>query len=267
MKRKYFISIFVFFTFNSKFFSQELIQVTDETLTVNSTSAISGYTRNKTEVILPEKTIGYIYRISIFPKGENPVDNSLFDLLQNIGSTKISLAGSFAEFAVRNNDNNAVDAFIFNNVYDADNFYSKKDQNWNACKSMPNRVNCCFATKECIGRQIYFGFRNNNIMQGLNIRIEIVALVDKTTTFDYKYSYTINNSSGKELKYSLSLDGINWQETQLRSGYLKTHTIDKNVMYFKIFTDDLKFVTYKLIPNERYKIFLNTQGLWDLIRY
>lgn len=267
MKRKCFISIFVFLIFTSKFFSQELVQVTDETITVNSTSAINGYTRNKTEVIFPEKTIGYIYRISITSKGANPVNNSLFGLLQNIGSTNISLASSFAKFAIQNNDNNAVDAFIFSNVYDADNFYSKKDQNWSACKSMPNRVNCCFATKECLGKQIYFGFRNNNIMQGLNVRIEIVALVDKASSSDYKYSYTINNSSGKELKYSLSLDGINWEETQLRNGYLQTHTIDKNEVYFKIFTDNLKFVTYKLTPNERYKIFLNSQGLWDLIRY
>lgn len=267
MKKSYLVVVFVFLVSFSKLLSQELIAVTDETITVNSTTAINGYTRNRTEVILPEKTTGYIYRISIFPKGMTSKNTSLFDLLEDIGSPNISLASSFAKFAINNNDNNSVDAFIFNNIYDADNFYSKNDDNWNACKSMLNRVSCCFATEECIGQTIYFGFRNNNIMQGLDVRIEIVAVVDKTSTYDYKYSYTIDNSSDRELKYNVSIDGANWEETQLRSGYHQTHTIGKKEMFFKIFTDNFKYVTYKLTPNERYKIFLNENGIWDLIRY
>ena len=34
---------------------QELVQVTDETLTVKSTSFISGYTQNKTELVLSKQ--------------------------------------------------------------------------------------------------------------------------------------------------------------------------------------------------------------------
>ena len=159
-------------------YAQELVQVTDETLTVNSVTAMTGYTRNKTEVTLPDRTSGYIYRISVFPKGTNPAGPSLFSLLKKLGSSNISLASSFAEYAIANNDNSSVDAFIFSSPDDANNFYAKKDGYWNACKSMPNRVSCCFATKECMGKEVYFGFRNNNIMKGLDVKLEVVALVE-----------------------------------------------------------------------------------------
>ena len=248
--------------------SQDLVQVTDETLTVNSTTAMSGYTRNKTEVTLPEKTKAYIYRISIFPKGKTSVDNSLFDLLQQMGGAKVSLATSFAQFAIKNNDNSAVDAFIFNNTYDADNFFAKKDGNWNACKSLPNRVSCCFSTKDCIGRQIFFGFRNNNLMQGLDVKLEVVALIDTSLKSDYKYSYTIENAGNRELKYSISLDNVKWEETSLRNGYQQTFTFEKQEIYFRIRTDNFKLSSYKLTPNERYRIVWNTNlSKWDLERF
>lgn len=268
MKKTHIKLIILLLFFASELYSQELIQVTNEVLTVNSTTAYSGYTRNKTEVNLPEKTIGYIYRISISPKGSSLADNSLFDLLESMGDIKISLASSFAKFAIKNNDNNAVDAFIFNNTFDADNFYAKNDGNWSACKSMMNRASCCFASKECISNKIYFGFRNNNAMQGLDVKIEVVALVDKNSTIDYKYSYSINNSANIELKYSLSLDNINWEEKSLRNGYLQNLSLEQKEIYFRINSENSKVVKYKLTPNERYKIFWNAKLLcWDLTRY
>jgi hypothetical protein len=267
MKHKYFILVLLVMSF-SKNYAQELVQVTDEVITVNSTSSLTGYTRNKTEVILPEKTISYIYRISIFPKGKSDVDNSLFDLLKSMGSSKVSLTTSFAEFAIKNNDSEAIDAFIFNNTYDADNFYTKKDNNWSACKSMMNRVSCCFATKECIGNKIYFGFRNNNIRQGLDVKIEIVALVDKNSTAHYKYAYSINNDTNVELTYSISLDNQNWVEKTLRSGYLQNFSLEQKEIYFRISSANNKIINYKLTPNERYKIFWNIKNeYWDLNRY
>jgi len=248
--------------------AQEVVQVTDETITVNSTTSVSGYTRNTTKVTLPEKTIGYIYRLSVFSKGNASVGSSLLSLLQKMGGANISLASSFAQFAINNNDNNSVDAYIFTNTYDADNFYAKKDGNWNACKSMPNRASCCFATSDCMGKELFFGFRNNNIMKGLDVKLEIVAIVDASLKTDYKYSYTINNSTDKELKYSLSLDNVNWQQTSLRSGYQQIYSFEQKEIYFKIYTDNFKFVMYKLTPNERYKIIWNTiAGKWDIVHF
>lgn len=265
MKLRFILGLLLITT---KIFSQELIQVTEETITVNSTSAINGYTRNITSVTLPEKTKGYIYRLSIVKKGQQSNSSPLLDLLENMEPANISLAASFSKFAIQNNDNEAVDAFIFNNTYDADNFYAKKDNNWSSCKSMFNRVSCCFASQDCIGHKIFFGFRNNNIMQGLDIKLEVVALVDNTMTNNFKYSYSINNTSNQELKFLISIDNINWTETTLRSGYLKTFTFEQNEIYFKINTNNFKSASYKMIPNERYKILWNQNlSKWDLNRY
>jgi len=247
-------------------FPQELVQIIDETFTVNSISAINGNTRNTTKITLPEKTKGYIYRISVTPKGSNALSNSLFDLLQTVGSTNISLASSFAKYTIQNGDNNSVDAFIFDNVFDADNFLSKKDLNWSACKMMLNRLSCCFASQDCIGRNVYFGFRNNNTMQGLNVRLEIVALVDQSLTANYKYSYPISNTTNKEVIYLISTDNINWEKIQLRSGYKFTHLIDAAELFIKINTER-KSVVYKLTPDERYKVYWNIKGYLDLMRY
>ncbi|RZJ71450.1 hypothetical protein [Flavobacterium sp.] len=265
MRNFYFQLVFLFLIC-SKIFSQELIQVTDETLTVNSVSAINGHTRNTAEITLPEKTKGYIYRISVTPKGSNALSNSLFDLLQTIGSTNISLTSSFAKYAIKNGDNNSVDAFIFDNVVDANNFLNKRDGHWSLCKSMLNRVSCCFASQECIGRKVYFGFRNNNAMQGLNVRLEIVALVDQSLSANYKYSYPISNTTDKEVRYLISTDNINWEEIQLRNGYKFSHLVSVAELYFKI-TTLRKSVAYKITPNERYKIYWNTNGYLDLTRY
>ena len=260
------LTLIIFLCFDLS--AQELVQVVDEIITVNSTTSMTGYTRNKTSIMLPPKTKGYIYRISIFPKGNAGVDNSLFDLLQQFGTANISIGSSLAQFAIRNNDGRAVDAFIFNNTYDADNFYSKNDGNWSYCKSMPNRVNCCFSTKECIGQEVYFGFRNNNIMQGLDVKLEIVAIVDDTQNIDYKYSYSINNATNQELSYLISYDNINWEKNTLRNGYKQTFTVEQREIFFKIYSENDQFVHYKLTPNERYKIIWSTEkGKWDITRY
>ncbi len=229
---------------------------------------MSGNTRNITQVTLPEKTKSYIYRISISPKGKSSVDNSLFELLEQMGGAQVAIATSFAKFAIKNNDNPSVDAFIFNNTYDADNFYSKNDGNWNPCKSMTNRVSCCFSTKECIGKQIYFGFRNNNMMEGLDVKLEIVALVDSSLKSDYKHSYTILNTTDREQEISISLDNKNWKSLRLREGYQQILSYDENEIFFKISTSLYKVAAYKLAANDRYKIIWNSSlQKWDLTRF
>jgi len=248
--------------------AQSLVQVLDETITVNSIYALSGNTRNKAEIRLPEKTKSYIYRISVFKKGEGGINKSLLEILNDFGGAKVSLMTSFANFAVKNNDNLAVDAFIFNNIYDAENFIGRKDGNWSACKSMPNRQNSCFVMSQCLNRDVFFGFRNNNISQGLDVKLEVVALVDSTQKADHLFSFKIVNSSGREIKYLISKDEQNWEQDNLRHSYFKSYSIEQRYMYFKIYTDKQKFVYYKINPEDRYKIIWNTnKAMFDLIRY
>jgi len=248
--------------------AQELVQVINEVITVNSTSSLLGYTRNKVQVRLPEKTKSYIYRISVYPKGNAGIDQSLLELLKKVGGAEVALMSSLSDFAIRNNDNLSIDAFIFNNVYDMDNFYSKNENNWSACKTMLNRANSCISVKECLNKDVFFGFRNNNISQGLDVKLEIIALVDSTSTVDYLHSFTINNNSNQELKYFLSPDNINWKEMVLRKGYINSFNIEQEKLFFKIYTDKYKFSSYRLDPSERYKIIWNSSKMiWDLVKY
>lgn len=248
--------------------AQELVQVTDETITVNSIMSLTGSTRNTTAVKLPERTKAYVYRISVSPKGKNTVTQSLMQQLMKLGGAEFALAASVAQLAIENNDNDAVDAFIFTTVYDADDFYSKKEGNWGACQIMLNRASCCFVSEQCMGRNIYFGFRNNNVSKGLNVRLEVVAIVDDMQASAYTYSYNISNGSNRELTYGVSIDNINWEENSLRNDYRQTFNFAQQELFFRIHTDVYKSSVYKLVPNERYRIFWNTQLMkWDLGKY
>jgi len=258
--------LWIFLLLFTKLNAQQYQSVIDENIVVNSTTAMAGYTRNITEVTLPEHTISYFYRITITAKGASDESTPLLSLLKNSADIAIAGMSRITEFAIKNNDNHAVDAFIFNNVYDANDFYSKKDGNWTACKSMANRSNCCFESSECINNRIFFGFRNNNVAQGLTVRLEVIAKIDDSLAS--KCSYTISNSTTTELKYFISVDNITWEESILRSGYHMTYNNSLKELYFKINTSDKAFVNYKIFPNERYKLVLNSEkSIWDLIRY
>lgn len=256
-----------FFLINISLNSQELIKVFDETLTVNSKSNYGGNSHNLAEVILPKKTTAIIYRISIFDKGTGLFDTELIELLKQVGGAKISLATTFAEFGVKSNDNEAVDIHLFNNIYDATDFHHKKE-GWSACKSQLNRTNCCVKTSEFLTNRIFFGFKNNNYMQGLDVRLEVVAILDTSLKYDYKYTYQITNGANKELNFLISFDGQNWENATLRNGYIMPINTEKNPIFFKINTDETKKSEYRLQPNERFKIIFNEHMLkWDLTKY
>lgn len=265
---KAYLSLLLFLLLGPSLLAQDLIALLDETLTVNSMTALTGNTRNTASATLPENAKGYVYRISVAKKGESPVGNGLFALLKKFGSTNISIGASLAQFAIQSNDNEAVDAFIFNTVYDADNFYKKNDGNWSACKSMYNRVNSCFSSNDCVGERLYFGFRNNNIRQGLDVRIEVVAIIDTSTSAARKYSYTIVNFTNTELKYSISLDKTDWKPITVRSGYQHTFTFEETQIFIKIYTGNTNFVLYKITPDNRYKLIYNeSKKMWDVVHY
>ena len=154
---------------------QQYVSLTDEILTVNSRTAIGGNTRNITHVVLPDSTIGVVYRISVSKKGTTNVSNLLFNVLQTV-NPRVALASSLAQFVIANRDGQSVDAFIFTNKQDVDNFSTRNDGYWTACKEMLNRSNCCIPLTECIQTDLYFGFRNNNVVTGLDVKLEIVAI-------------------------------------------------------------------------------------------
>lgn len=263
--RSFVLTILLFFIGTTTKAQQQLVEVLSETFTVNSISAMTGNTRNTAEVVLPDKAIGYVYRLTVTQKGKGAISNSLYTLLKQRGGN-IALGVSIAEFAIQNNDGNTIDAYIFSNTYDKDNFYLKKDGNWNACKSILNRSSSCFSTADCISKRIFFGFKNSNLREGLDVKLEVVAIVDQTSWRNVAGTFTISNQSDGEKQYFLSQDGIKWETKKLRAGYSLNHTIAAPAVHFRMYTTQQVFVNYKIIPQERYKIVWNVNK-WDLMRY
>lgn len=247
--------------------AQQYVDVINQTITLNSISSLMGANRNYIKVNMPEKTSAYIYRISITPKGTQGVSSNLFELVKNVAPADIAIGASLAQFVINSSDGSAVDSYTFNNPYDADNFVAKSDGNWTACQFSRSVVNNCYSAKQCLNPTMYFGFKNNNMVQGLDVHLEIVALVDSTKQNRYSYSYTILNGANQEVKYMISYDNLNWETVNLRSAYSYTLTKDQPVIHFKIYTTAFNYVAYDLQPNERYKIIWSTKNKWDLIRY
>lgn len=70
-KFKSILALLFILTSYSGLSAQTLVEVTNETLTINSVTAMTGYTRNTTQVVLPEKTKFYIYiEFQFFLKGK-----------------------------------------------------------------------------------------------------------------------------------------------------------------------------------------------------
>jgi hypothetical protein len=246
-------------------FGQSYVQVADQTLTVNSTSNLTGRSRQYVRVDLPSNAIGYVYRATIMPKGATASNSNLLSLLANYAPKEIALGAQLTQLAVNVNDGNALDAFTFYNPYDADNFVAEHDNNWSSCTSNLNIINTCYSTNRCLNPTLFFGFRNNNLMQGLNVRLEIVAITDSIKQLP-SVTYSILNATDQEIKFQLSNNQRTWESMSLRSGYVKSLTEDKP-LFIRIYTSLFKFVNYKLDPNERYRIIWSNQGKWDLIRY
>jgi hypothetical protein len=265
MKRISIIIPLVFIVINV--LGQIYVPVVNQTITVNSRSTLSGNSRNYIVAEFPKNTSAYVYRISITSKDASTESTELFNLLKNYPSATIAIGSQLTQLIIQTSDGKAVDAFTFNNVYDADNFRNKNDGNWGASQASMSVVNTCYASNTGLNPTVYFGFRNNNLMDGLNVHLEVVAIVDSAKQSNTCFSYSILNGTDRELKYFISTDESNWQEANLESLYSQTFSSGLPYFFFKIYTNTFNFVSYKITPTDRYKIILNNGNKWDLIKY
>jgi hypothetical protein len=142
------------------------------------------------------------------------------------------------------------------------------DGNWRVCKSLMNRGNCRFPTKDCLNHRIYFGFRNNNISQDLDVKLEVIAIVDTAKGSTKTYSYTLLNGTNNELKFYTNYNDADWTLNSLRPNYQFTFSFEKPVVYVRIYTTAISFAHYKLTPGNRYKFIFNKQAKkWDVVYY
>ncbi|MFB0497317.1 hypothetical protein ABID99_003554 [Mucilaginibacter sp. OAE612] len=262
---KYLLAAFLIISVYNAF-AQTYVDVANQTITLNSTSNLTGNNRNYVRVDFPDKTAAYICRITISPKDRNQQINHLFELINKLAPAELAVSANLARYAVNTNDGSAVDTYVFSNTYDADSFVQKKDENLSACQQSNNVVNTCYASNQCLNPSLYFGFRNNNLVNGLDVHLEVVALVDSGKKGN-SYTYSIANGAKQEVKCLVSADRQHWENVSLRQGYSITFTKELPVLYFRMFTSVLNFVNYDLRPDERYKIIWSSTNKWDLIRY
>lgn len=247
---------------------ERYVEVIRETITVNSNTSLTGYTRNTVEVNFRKGTIGYIYRTSVFKTGDVSVGQSLMNLVKEIPDARVQIGAAFTEFVLANANGTAVDYYIFTTRTDADNFYSKEGTS--ACQSYPNRRSGCYSSNQCLNQTIWFGFKNNNISQGLDVYLEVIAIVDDELASEGKstYSFKITNGSGTKVNFQLSFDGITWQSVSLDDGYMSTYKHTQPSISFKLTTQGKPPVQYKISYDKKYKIEWNqSKLLYDLFQY
>ena len=187
--KKLFIFL-VSFGISSLLFSQkEFKKCTDEKFAVNSYTNITGHSSAIRTVDLPENTIGYIYRIRISKIKEKINGNALFNELAKYTADEISIGVSLANFIINQNDAEDIDAYIFPNINESNNFYN--NQAYRVCQNLEGIKGCCNSSNLCTSnRKIYFGFRNTNIREGLYVSLEVTAIIEKP-----KF---VNNSSNNK---------------------------------------------------------------------
>lgn len=139
----------------------------------------TGHSINVVEMNLPEGAIGYVVRFTTKNKGAQFGEVDLFSLLSNVPRKDIKLFSALSKFVISNSDGNNVDAYIFTSREEADNFRTANDvipYHFYPCKEMTQTVSACFYSDECLARKIYFGFRNWNWMQGLDVKVEFIPI-------------------------------------------------------------------------------------------
>lgn len=250
--------------------AQQFVPVMDQLFTVHSSGNLlvnsNSSSRNVIDIHLPDKTVGYIYRVSA--KAKNSVsgsNNQLFELVKGIAPKQIVMEAAIAQFVVNQADGAAIDVFAFNTVADANGFLLKQDNVWRPCWYNLGVLNTCYARNTCISPTIYFGFRNNNLATGINVHLEVVAVVDTNAT--NTYGYTLSNGANQSLSYLLSSDQVNWERHSITAYDANTFNSTQSKLYIRLVTFVLNMVTYELLPGQRYRIVWNNIGRWDLVTY
>jgi hypothetical protein len=238
-----------------------------QTLVINSQTAVGKKSRNFADFTLPDNSIGYVYRITVFPKGDKKVPNDLFDLVSKVSSKEIAFGAELTKYMIDVNADEAIDTYIFSDRNSFSNFYSG-GTNWVACKTMPNRRGICVASNECLSKKLFFGFENKNWTHGVEVLLEVVAVIDtdlmplnrplkpfdptRKIVLSGLYNYSILNTSLlNNFDAQVSTDGINYKIYHINAGETVSRFFTANPIYLKLYNYSRPL---RLTPNKKYKI-------------
>jgi hypothetical protein len=273
MNLKHIISLLLLFIM-ANCQAQRYVSVMTQLFTVHSPGNIfvnsNSSSRNIIQVDFPAGTTGYIYRISSTVKSNtNSQATQLFDLLKDVAPAQIVMEATLTQFAISQIDGAAVDAFAFSTADDANTFLRKQDNYLRYCWVNKGVISTTYATDKCLNPTIYFGFRNNNLTTGINVNLEIVAIVDTAANPNSvsAYTYSIANGVDQSARYLISTDKVHWKSYDIRAGDLVNLTQDQPKVYLRLVTSLFNMVTYEIQPTQRYRIIWSNAKRWDLVTY
>ncbi len=233
---------------------------------------MDGYTRNFVDIRLPRGIVAYAYRISLYKIDGVKMPDRLIELLSAVPIAELKAGLDISKYVVTNPiKGGEVDYFIFTKASEADHFFNKEDEIWKGCKSFLNSASTCVLSDECLGSQFFFGFRNNSGAKGLDVNLELVAIVDEDQALinQSMSAYEIKNSLTADMAFQLSTDGKNWTDYTVPTGSSGTYNYNESTIYFKINNAGGTPPTqYKINTTQKYKIYYNdTKKRLDLMGY
>jgi len=261
-----FFLLIVFAVLNCR--AQDFVSVMDQSFVVHSAGNVfvnaNSTTRNQVTVNFPARTMGYVYRVTA-AKGNTGQGDKLIGLLKSMAPRQVVMEAALAQYALNYSDGGAVDVFAFNRVNDVNAFLRKQDGYWQPCWSNLGVISTCFATAQCLGPTVYFGFRNNNLAAPVNVQLEVVAIVDTSVRAAIASGYTIVNGANQGLTYLISTDRQNWERHSIIAGDTQTLNLSQSPVYIRVVTSLFNMVTYEIQPGRRYRIVWSNANKWDVI--
>jgi hypothetical protein len=247
--------------------SQRLVDVMLHTIPIFGKLSVDGYARNTQEVVLPRGTISYIVRVTPYKIYSPNLPNKLLEEAKKMPLGELKSGSELSKLVAANALNDAqFDFFIFSKNKDAENFYQKEDKDWTSCKAFVGAKNTCFSTDECITPKIWLGFRNNSGTKGLDVMVEIIALVDEDQGLISQSlnEYKITNGTTATISFSLSTDGKSFTNYTLDGGTFNNFNFNEAELFIKIKDGG----QYKINPTMKYKIQYNSmKKALDLAAY
>lgn len=198
--------------------AQTLFPLVDgKVITVNSQTSIyaNSNTRRLIEIELPTGTIAYVYRVAVISGSAPSVGESLISLLSAIPSDELTKGAiALSSNTMQNANNGSVDMFVFSQSADASAFLNKADASWFSPKQAMGVKSTVEVAINPISPKIWFGFRNNNFSDKVDVRLDVVAILDETIT-DPICTFEFVNPLNEGVKFSLSFDRVEWAQVSL----------------------------------------------------
>ncbi|MBS1687826.1 MAG: hypothetical protein JSS96_03815 [Bacteroidetes bacterium] len=207
--------LFLFISFQGYSQSDEVaIQVVaPEQFFVNSATNLTGNSRHITQIKLPPNTVKWYYSFSAY---RNPIDiqrtAAEFNLFAQL-SRLIDETGTTANaisLLSKPPGSNYCDVFLLNSPYDVENFEKKREPchyyREGSVTSLESGLIEVTDVSRLYGVQ-YLGFRNQSMTNGININLQVVAIIRKEKTAN-GWTKEIKNDLFNKFKQEMIKDEV-----------------------------------------------------------